>query len=186
MFLGVPAIFTNLHFVHQYYPYASAIYLLAGMAYAVAPADGEPWHRHSIVVTSIMFALVFVASVRFLPQVIGQDRGISADLLNAVQNQTEPGDVVLVRGLDWSSDLGYRADRKTIMDRSNDLQPPRAIRTSLQNVTDLGLRVGAFVSCGPTGPAKSTMERNYVRILKMMNVPSKRLGGCRLFIPDKR
>ncbi len=184
VFLGVPAVFTNLHFVHQYYPYASVIYLLAGMAYAVAPADGEPWNRHSIVVVSGMLAFAAIASIGFLPSVIGHDNGLDANLLTTIRANTEPSDVVLVRGLDWSSELAYGADRKTIMDISRGVQVPEAIKISLQNVAKLGLHLGAFVSCGQLNSANSTMEINYAHMLNMPNQPTS-VGGCRIFSSAK-
>lgn len=184
-FLGMPAIFTNLYFVHQYYPYASVIYLLGGMAYAVAPAEGERWHRGSVGVASFVFASAGVASIGFLPHVIGHDRGLGADLINAVQAHTQPGEVLLVRGLDWSSELAYGADRRTIMDRSSGTQPPEAIRISLRNLAGLGQHIGGFISCGSVNPTRSNMEANYAHMLNVATLPTINLHECRVFTRTK-
>ena len=149
-FLSGFLIFTNLHVVHNYYIYATGIFLVAAVGWGVVALleEGHPWSR----VAAIAF-LAFATAVsvhqyyqRFYPIQAAQRTGM-VQLAAVVARLTPPDKVVLGFGLAWSSELPFYAERRALiwppwMDQgpeAPDLQ--RAIR-------EIGVeRIGSMVLC---------------------------------------
>jgi hypothetical protein len=116
-YLTVFLLFPNLQIIHNYYQYSAAVWLICGVAIAL----GQSSKRQ---------ALVFVVAVAFAVggQLVTLSRGyakvmeLSIDAINsrplalasAVKSMSQPSDVILIYGLDWSSELAYYSERRTI------------------------------------------------------------------------
>lgn len=116
-------IFTNLHFVHEYYQVASVAFLLAALAIVVGA-----WLKHS---TGTTMAVTLVTLVLVLSNlsVFGKAYGIVAartlDELDPrsvqsykvgryLRDVTEPGTGLVVFGNGYSSEIAFQAQRKTM------------------------------------------------------------------------
>jgi hypothetical protein len=117
-FLGGILIFTNLHVVHDYYAYATGIFLVAAVAWGVVSLlEGPgPWSRAAALA---LLGVALTVSVhqyyrRFYPIQATNHTGMPR-LAAAVAGVTAPDAVVLGYGLTWSSELPFYAERRALI-----------------------------------------------------------------------
>jgi hypothetical protein len=150
LFLAVPAVFTNLHAVHNYYAYANGVFLLGAVgAGIVGLLEVGRWRR------GLGFAILGLAIVAELmtysrTYLFAQARNDRSQdpLVQAIQTRTAPDDAVIVYGLGWSSELPYYARRRALMDMEDRPLDRPPISVSLENLAQEGRSLGALVVCG--------------------------------------
>lgn len=117
-FPGGCLLFANLYYVHDYYSYASGLFLLAALGIAGAGLLRSPRVPRFVAVTLLAGALAFelAAFVQTYHQAFYRQPSPppppAAALIRAV---TPPGDVFVGWGFDWASLLPYYAERRAIM-----------------------------------------------------------------------
>lgn len=115
-FLSGQLIFSNLYKVHDYYFYANGLFLIAAVGIVLAEffqdLRNPRWLAWSLV--PILIALQIVAYAKeYLPS---QRLDVQpAEYVAAVQQVTQPGDALVILGMDWDSAVAYYADRKALM-----------------------------------------------------------------------
>ncbi len=117
-FLAGPLIFANLYHVHDYYFYASGIFLLGGVALAWSQLLDLPGFSAAAKwsVIGLSLAVQFGAyAYAYLPSQLHSLRARPPELAVALAAATAPEDVILVFGEDWNSDIAYYAHRRTVM-----------------------------------------------------------------------
>lgn len=115
LFFLPPLIFTNLHFVHNYYPFACLIFLLAcvGAAYGALVDDPRLGMRLfgicALVLTSVISVRSFTRSYAW-----ERMNRPAEDLMFArtIAAHTAPNDLLVVFGDDWTSYYHYYAERR--------------------------------------------------------------------------
>ncbi|MFC5594114.1 hypothetical protein [Lysobacter niastensis] len=113
------AVFTNLHQVHDYYQYANMVFATTLLALAIRNVADIP--RVGSYLGALFVLLVCVLSWqhtwrRYVPE-IASDMRSSREMRIAsfLKQETDPGSVLLVLGLDWDAALPYYAERRAVM-----------------------------------------------------------------------
>jgi len=145
-------IFTNLHYVHDYYAYANGIFLVVIGFWVV---EGLLCARG---IKGIIGALIFVSiagfSVRTYRNVYfpSQKRAQNAEVVSigeAIENKTKPDHAVIVFGLDWTSELHYYSKRRGVAWPTWIPEPEVNQELFWKLINDLGQeKIGALALCG--------------------------------------
>ncbi|NRA45858.1 MAG: glycosyltransferase family 39 protein [Oligoflexales bacterium] len=159
VWLLVPAVFTNLYVVHDYYAYANSIFLIlsVGLSFSVL-VEKKHWLPHVAAVLSCVYLVTHLTDVYQSGYKRGQ-LAFRGDLFevnkafSAPQNNFKKG-ALIIWGEDWSPEIAFSARRRVIMDRSdrplNDQNFLRSIELAGGKEAIAGLvfcrRSGAFVS----------------------------------------
>ncbi|MBI2611880.1 hypothetical protein HYW54_04005 [Candidatus Gottesmanbacteria bacterium] len=113
-FLLGPIIFTNLYFVHDYYYYANTIYLLLALGFTILGILTKPF---MYILATIFFLILFLKTYKntyYQYQVYPNYELV--EIGNAIQNNTNEEDIILIYGHSWSPEIPYYAQRKAITD----------------------------------------------------------------------
>ncbi|MDB6126910.1 MAG: hypothetical protein JWM35_806 [Verrucomicrobia bacterium] len=136
-FFSGQLIFSNLYFVHDYYFYASGVFLLLGIGILLAEQSEDltlpRWGRVALPVVVIITQLLNYSRVYFPYQ---QHNHPSTDLIQAIRDLTKPEDVIVVIGFDWDATVPYYAHRRAVMF-------PTGSEAKFANVSQSIARVGA-------------------------------------------
>ncbi len=120
LYVGTILVFFNLHVVHEYYPYANAIFLVVGTGALITSLLRIPGSRAWIGVALLVLQMGACGCRYFTHYYPIQGRNAPGrpGAAALVDNTTEPQDVILIMGLDWSSEFPYQSHRRAIMDTS--------------------------------------------------------------------
>jgi hypothetical protein len=110
-------VFTNLYVEHVYYAYANGLFFIAAMGLGLVACLERPR-------TAWLGVVLFLAASGAMAQnyLGGYYRDQAENpvgpqpIADAIRAVTGAGDVILLYGLDWSSEVPYLADRRAIMD----------------------------------------------------------------------
>ena len=111
-------VFFNLHYVHTYYAYSSAIFLVIALGILISGIIALPGWKAWVGVGLVALELfAFVRAYRdvFYPLQHGNFAGL-ADAAALVDRTTSKNDVILITGLKWSSELPYQSHRRAVTD----------------------------------------------------------------------
>jgi hypothetical protein len=135
-------VFTNLHFIHHYYPYANGIFLIATFGWAIVALLEDGGKRRYFGIALLLLCLA--ASVRHYRSYswrFSEDVAFGPfrpELLQAIQSYTRSSDVLIAFGTDWSSELPYYSERRALMwkDENPDLNSPR-LQTAISRLATI-------------------------------------------------
>lgn len=115
-FLVPFVLFTNLHFVHDYYQYANAIFALAVAGLGLAGIADRGHHRIAAALLLVLVALQVAFFWRSYGGYLTADDSTDGELAIAaiVRNTTPPESSLVVIGDDWSSLIPYYSERKSL------------------------------------------------------------------------
>lgn len=118
LYIGTTMLFFNLHVVHDYYPYSTALFLAVALGALIAPMLELPgwgaWVGVALLV--IEMAACVHSYLRVYYPLQSYNHPGRPDAAAIIVRTTSPQSVILVTGLDWSSELPYQARRRAIMD----------------------------------------------------------------------
>ena len=117
VYFVTPLVFTNLYFSHDYYQYANLIFLIAAVGFTFTGMLEAGGKMRQLV--PLLFVVVMLSSIRyychdFLAKQLKQDNGIQMLCAHLVEI-TNPNDVIVVMGCDWSSEIPYYSRRRALM-----------------------------------------------------------------------
>jgi len=118
LFLLAPLVFPFLYAWHDYYYYANAgfIAVAAGFA-AVGVLDSRlPRWLGVLLIVGALLLQARLFTTRYLPDQRGEGNGDSG-LTQILSDLTDPNDVLVVAGQDWSSELPWETRRRALMIR---------------------------------------------------------------------
>jgi hypothetical protein len=121
LYLSGWLIFTNLYRIHDYYQYATAPFGIGAVGFALLavlehPTPAARWTGLALV-PLVLFWAVRAYPGHFYHQVqVGGGSPRFATVAAAIDRLTREDDVLLIYGLDWSSELPFAAGRRAIMD----------------------------------------------------------------------
>lgn len=118
LYVITPMIFFNLHLIHEYYPYSSAIFLVFGAGLLIADLLSLPGRR-AWLGFAFLLALIAACLVRYhngYYQIQRWNAPGRPEAAAIIDRTTNPNDVIVITGLDWSSELPYQSHRRAIMD----------------------------------------------------------------------
>jgi hypothetical protein len=120
------AIFTNLHFVHEYYQISCLAFLVTAIAITIA-WGGVTGTNHAVgkvigwPLTVVLMAVNFTTYNQALGTILSRPfrnldiRSLNAyDLGHFLRDNTASGTGIVVFGQDWSSEVAFHAERKSI------------------------------------------------------------------------
>lgn len=117
LFVSAPLVFTNLHYVHEYYTCANGVFLVAAVAFCViALAErGGPHARAAGYLFAFAVSLSAVSYVTtYYPRQSARDTRLLV-VAEAVRARTEAHDVLVIAGWDWSPEIPYYSGRRALM-----------------------------------------------------------------------
>ena len=110
--------FFNLHLIHEYYPYSSAIFLVVAAGLLIADLLLLPVPR-AWVGFIFLISLIAACGRRYHSHYYVIQRSNAPGRPGAaaiIDSTTKLSDVVVITGLDWSSELPFQSHRRAIMD----------------------------------------------------------------------
>lgn len=145
-----PAIFTNVHLVHDYYANANGVFLLAAFSFALV---GLLEDARTKVAGMVFFLLAVVTAVWghrefYLPRQLNDNREILA-AAEKIQSIAPEDSVIICLGNDWSPLVSYYARRRALnlpMDNEGKT-PPALVAQAFKNLRDE--KIGAVVLVEP-------------------------------------
>lgn len=114
-FFSLFILFTNLAFVHDYYPYGTAIFILIALAVSLDGIKQERWRAIGVAVIALLaINQVAYANYSYFPlDQSDRDHAVPEyDAAQIVKSRTPKHSSVLVFGEDWSSIVQYLSQRK--------------------------------------------------------------------------
>ena len=115
--LSAPAIFTNLHFVHEYYAYANGVFLIAGFGLSLTAMieRGGGLRRGGLyILATLIAANLFRYQQDYYPKQSANHLE-TVRIADAVQRVTHRDDVLVILGCDWSPEIPYYSGRRALM-----------------------------------------------------------------------
>jgi hypothetical protein len=115
--MSAPLVFTNLHYVHEYYAYANGVFWIAAMGLCLAAM----LECHGLVRRSAYYLLAAVIATSVLQYrqyyypVQAANATAIADLGEKLQRLTNSNDVLLIVGCDWSPEIPFYSRRRALM-----------------------------------------------------------------------
>ncbi len=147
--LGAFALFTNLHWFHDYYQYATTVLVIIAVGFGAAAA--EHWSPRARVLLPVLGALaVQQATVSYRLDYRKEQRTINMGIVEIgkyVQAHTRDSALIVLYGNDWSSVIPYYAQRRALTNRWN--HPPERpdMQQALKASAARGHRVEAVLFC---------------------------------------
>ena len=146
-------LFTNLHFVHSYYQNANALLGLIAVALGIAAIAelGQPVLAALILVTIVAGQLAFFHA-NYVPTIKADFTKAPIYLISQSAREHVPADqALLVLGADWSSEIPYYSERKSLA--LPNWMPLPLTKQALDDPERFlgGLKLGAIVYCTMRG-----------------------------------
>lgn len=123
-----PIIFTNLHFIHDYYTYSNSIFLASGIGFLALSLLQNGKDVIKIIGAVYAISILYFFMGRYKEgyyKVQTSHPNYVINTCNLVKQNTKPDDVILVYGNDWGSEYAYYSERRTI-----------ALRNTFKSVKD--------------------------------------------------
>ncbi|GAB1489322.1 hypothetical protein MASR2M8_17750 [Opitutaceae bacterium] len=164
-------VFSNLYFVHDYYYYASGIFLLTALAVIAAGLMHQPKLPRLIPVATLVLALCsqVMSFGRTYHDLFHRKPPPPPPVLaTVVRDVTRPEDVLVTLGLDWNGLYAYTAERRAIMVFASHTDNVQALESSLDG---LGLlRPGALIVAGSLRH-RTDLVQSRLELLGLASVP---------------
>jgi hypothetical protein len=182
LYVGTILAFFNLHVVHEYYPYANAIFLLVGTGALITSVLKLPGKRAWVGVALLILAMVacgFRYFAHYYPLQVKNALG-RPQAVALVDSTTGPQSVILIAGLEWSAEFPYQSHRRAIMDAFFPQTHSWTVGPIEQAIANEGPKnVTALVACdqGRSGPRLAT----FLQDLGMADSTSLHADGCDIY-----
>jgi hypothetical protein len=157
-FLAGPLLLANLYLIHDYYFYATGIFLLAGMALAWSELlelpSVSPAGKWLVIMIGLAVQAHGFAHSYFLLQ--DPRRPEPPELARVLAATTRPDDVVLIYGLDWNPVVPYYAGRRAIMVSGSYVNDPSALDAVVRRLPRGS--IGAIVNVGEISRSPASLQ----------------------------
>jgi hypothetical protein len=161
LYLIYPIIFTNLHFIHDYYMYANGLFLVVLVGFALIALLETDTVRSRVcgwlLLVFVLFSGFSGYAALYKPIQEMPDSEI-LQVTDYLQKNTPENSVLIILGADWSPLVPYYSKRRSLMipDWSN--LSEEQVNQSLRNLK--GEKIGALLVCGPSRyPAEKLIEQ---------------------------
>jgi len=182
--------FTNLYYVHDYYQTATQVFatsIIGIVLWWVATTlqDGKGVIAASVVALGLSALSGWYLSSHYLPMMRGAfEPSRFSEVARVVKQNTGADDVVIVFGMDWSSEMPYLASRRAVM--VPDWAPVEHYMTIARMDSPLlgGARMGAVVDCPNQIAASAERNAAYKQTLAQYEVGAQVLtaADCRVIV----
>jgi len=174
-------VFTNLHIVHNYYQCANGIFLIASVSFCLLSLIEREGLRKWIRLRALVFILIFQILQTTISWVSTNNVTDNPLIETAavIQKYTDPSDILLVYGLDWSSELPYYSQRRALMDKRTGMSFPDEPKMNKALNKLSNYRIGAMVFCN-----KKTEETfNLTEVYHFQREPMFNNSKCQIHLP---
>jgi hypothetical protein len=183
LFLLPMAIFTNLHFLHDYYQTANLVFLMAALGVAVHAWCGLLPGRLSLIGPLLMAALL-AANLHFFTTLYYPTKSLritvessrTLKLAAFLKSKTPVDRPILIFGYDWTSEVPYYAERKGLA-----VPPWTKLEMEAARHPERFLPVlpAAIVSC----PAANAEELRTAIAARYVGSAVTEVDGCLVYLP---
>jgi hypothetical protein len=182
LYIGTILIFFNLHVVHEYYPYANAVFLVVAVGVLITTILKIPGKRGWIGVALLVLMMVACGSRYFAHYYPIQIRNAPGrpQAVELVDKIAGPESVILIEGLEWSAEFPYQSHRRAIMDSFFPETPSWGVGPVEHAIANEGpMNVTALVACdqGRYGPRLAT----FLRDLRLTASTRLRADNCDIY-----
>jgi hypothetical protein len=137
LFLAAPATFPILYAWHEYYFVANGVFLMAafGLALSASLESTAPrWLAWGAILALHGVQLWSYFHVLYPTQRLPYEGG--SGLTRLIRDVTDPNDVLIIAGNDWSSVIPFFSERRALMIRKYLDGNPEYLRTAFSNIRD--------------------------------------------------
>lgn len=174
-------VFTNVYKVHDYYVYGNGTLLIATIGFILASLyESEDKWQH-------LFATMLIFFIGKTMWDAGKDYRAHAafnptwakDIGDFVKTRTAENDIVLIWGHDWSAELPFYLERRSVMDRNNRSLNDPEWQATVKNLEITRSKVAAEIFCGKMD-ISFIQER--LRIFGLSNKLSASMYNCQIYL----
>ncbi|MDE2060470.1 MAG: hypothetical protein KGL31_05665 [candidate division NC10 bacterium] len=178
-------LFTDMHVIHNYYSFANGIFLIIAMGWCILglleKGTAYKWVGLAIFIVSIGISIVGYYQRYYTTQKTNNME--LPNVSNFVKSHTQPDDLILVFGLDWSPEVPYYSERRALawpewMPR--DMDAP-AMTESLARLGHR--RFGALVACNGD-QARLQLIQKATNVLQLAEKPKYEDVKCSVYLPS--
>jgi len=168
--------------IHNYYAYSNGIFLLAAVSWGIVGLlEGRKWRKVLGIV--VLLFCVFNSIERYYDDLYQTQRNNATHLDNLaseIRNVTQPKDVVLIFSQDWSSEIPYYSERRTLIWprwMEQDMDAP-SLREAISRLGDN--KIGAIGFCD--GAQRNThMIERAIDSMKISRIPNYEDPLCAVY-----
>lgn len=180
LYVGTTMLFFNLHLVHDYYPYSTALFLVIALGALIAPTIDLPGGKAWVGVALLLIEMASCAGSYWRNYYPIQSRNYPGrpDAAAVIDQTTSPESVILVTGLDWSPELPYQSQRRAIMDPNwPATSNMNALRHAVEN--EGRAQIAAVVACDTR--RNSDRVKELLEIIEMDNPVELHADDCDIY-----
>jgi hypothetical protein len=137
LFIAAPATFPILYAWHEYYFVANAVFLMAAFGLALGASIESRAPRW--LVWSAILAVHGIQVWSYFQHLYPEQRlpyEGGSGLTRLIRDVTDPNDVLLIAGNDWSSVIPFYAERRALMVRTNLDRSPEYLQAAFAHLRD--------------------------------------------------
>jgi|688.fasta_scaffold132232_3 hypothetical protein len=191
LFLVPIAIFTNLHFVHNYYQYANCIFLVSAISFSILGIAERNEFGKKLSIFLLVFIIVIQIKTFFFKwyPIANANQTKLLATTTAIQKYTKPEDILLIYGLDWSPELPCYSQRRALMDadfaiseHGKKIALEHSKKTAIKNLFTYKKTIGAMVFCNQ---AKIDSQKviNVTGSYDFQSQPTYSDSLCEIYLP---
>jgi hypothetical protein len=146
-------IFFALHHHHEYYAYANGIFVVAATGIVLGAMIGLPGKK-AWVGLLLFIGMLGACGLRYMRRYYEWQRDGNLkrmETASLIDRTTKPDDVILITGLDWSSELPYLSHRRALMAPLS-WQFPAGLDQALRNEGPDNIAAAVICSTGRSEP----------------------------------
>jgi hypothetical protein len=151
LFLIVPATFTNLHWVHDYYMCANGAFLLWGVAFCILGIFECEWTRARWAGLGALGVTIVVALMGFRAMyypMMARNNTMYQPIIDAIARNSDPDSVIVYLGFDWDPTLPYYTQRRALMIPDWSYLPQENVAKEIRRL--VGYKIGAVLILQPS------------------------------------
>lgn len=182
LFLLPFLVFTNLHIIHNYYQYATNIFLILAVALALhGLSENIAAWKFACICMVVVSAQVATFFTNYFPSIKVNANQDGLNVARCVLENTSPASAILVAGCDWNPVIGYYSQRKALY------LPVWASEESMKRILKNpeaftnGLPVEAFVEYKDSYPVNTDFWRQQAGWLESLPCVYN-VGNYRVFL----
>jgi hypothetical protein len=197
LYSGTILVFFNLHFVHEYYPYSSAIFLVVAIGVLIVSILRLRGPRAWIGVALLVLEMAACGAryfTHFYPIQSRNSPGLP-EAAALIDRTTGPDSVIVILGMTWSSSFPYQSHRRAIMEPivTSSMKPNQVvgIEPFEHAISNAGPKnIEALMACG-----EGRYDPRLPILLRDISMPGEanmRADGCDIYehsvslvIPEK-
>ena len=167
-FLLSPFLFTNLHFIHDYYMCANGIFLIAAAGFLIVGfLESKGWGTVGAVLAGgMLLAGVYGHQTLYLP-IQKQNANGLLPFAQKIRDATPADAVNVLIGLDWDPTFAYFSERRALM--IPEMQKKRDVRQAIKNLR--GQKIGVVLIL----PKSRWTAESIVRMMMENGLPTDRV-----------